>query len=202
MESGEELASHIPPSLCALCLKGSRAASFCFPLCHWHNSSIHFKIYIWKKICIYCTDSPGFSSLMFACSTCCLHPGLCGPSNHRCFLFCSLTCPVLGFSAGIVSFTAVCFLSRGKMPEKHFPHFLIVSFVITARHITHVCLGYTAAFTLHRWYRHQVLKTRCIEMQGWTFFFKSQFEILLGRSLDLVHLDSHIFLAKSRPKCI
>lgn len=188
MESGEELAFHIPPSLCALCLKGSRAASFCFPLCHEHNSSIHFKIYIWKKICIYCTDSPGFSSLMFACIQ-----GFAVPSNHRCFLFCSLTCPVLGFSSGIVSFTVMCTLSRGKMPEKRFPHFLIISFVIATRHIILVRLGYTAAFTLHLWNIHQILKTRCIEMWGWIFFLISIWNSALGRSLDFVHLDSLIF---------
>lgn len=114
------------------------------------------------------------------------------PNNHRCFLFCALTCPVLGFSAGIVSFTIMCTLSRGKMPEKRFPHFLIISFVIATRHNTCASWLYSG---VHPPPMEQTsnLKTRCNEMWGWTFFLISIWNSALGRSLDFVHLDSLIF---------
>lgn len=198
MESGEELAFHIPPSLCALCLKGSRAASFCFPLCHEHNSSIHFKIYIWKKICIYCTDSPGFSSLMFACIQ-----GFAVPSNHRCFLFCSLTCPVLGFSSGIVSFTVMCTLSRGKMPEKRFPP-LFNHFLCYCHPPYNTCASWLYSGVHPPSMEHT---SNSKDKMHWNvrlnFFFNLNLKFCFRKIFGFCVLRlSHIFLAKSRPKCI
>lgn len=100
-ESGEELPFHIPPSLYALCFKGSRAASLGFPLGRWHNSSIHFKNLHLKKNLYILYRQPW----VFLTHVCLLYmlpvsTALWYPVTT--YAFCPPH-PVLGVSVGIVS---------------------------------------------------------------------------------------------------